>query len=304
MIEDAMYPAFPFTPTPLRRAVIGMPAHQAGDADREYRLIRHAPSFARRNPGFTPRASSSSARYRATLLRTFDVKLSCRSAIAAETANASRIVSCRRAGDERVRIRAEESLSPLTAQKRLPANRTLASQPKVDWGRGRQISGRRRQTAWLAAAGSRGAARRRSREPEAGPPVLRHALCQRVTPHTPVSDPVVIGRLRSRSWPSLSAKQVGPHDFNFRGLLGLHSCCGPLACRPTPGGPMSRELQRFGYPPHRLGSYWGAPTIPQAGLAPARAQHLFTARSPIGVILRPRTTGHVVPELGGGEWQP
>ena len=54
MIEDAMYPAFPFTPTPLRRAVIGMPAHQAGDADREYRLIRHAPSFAQRNPGFTP----------------------------------------------------------------------------------------------------------------------------------------------------------------------------------------------------------------------------------------------------------
>ena len=44
---------------------------------------------------------------------------------------------------------------------------------------------------------------------------------------------------------------------------------------------MSRELRRFGYPPRRLGSYWGAPTIPQAGLAPARAQHLFTARSPI-----------------------
>jgi hypothetical protein len=41
---------------------------------------------------------------------------------------------------------------------------------------------------------------------------------------------------------------------------------------------MSRELQQFGYPPRRLGSYWGAPTIPQAGLAPARAQHLFTAR--------------------------
>ena len=36
---------------------------------------------------------------------------------------------------------------------------------------------------------------------------------------------------------------------------------------------MSRELQQIGCPPYCLGSYWGAPTIPQAGLAPAR----FTA---------------------------
>src|SRR6516164_11055846 len=41
MIEDAMSPAFPFTPTPLRRIVISMPAHQAGDADWEYRVSRH-----------------------------------------------------------------------------------------------------------------------------------------------------------------------------------------------------------------------------------------------------------------------
>jgi hypothetical protein len=74
MIEDAMSPAFPFIPTPVRRVVISMPARQAGDADREYHLIRHAPSFARKNLGFTPRALSSSARCRATLLRTFDVK--------------------------------------------------------------------------------------------------------------------------------------------------------------------------------------------------------------------------------------
>src|SRR6516162_345619 len=40
MIEDAMAPAFPFTLTPLCRVVISMPAHQAGDADWEYRVSR------------------------------------------------------------------------------------------------------------------------------------------------------------------------------------------------------------------------------------------------------------------------
>ncbi len=32
----------------------------------------------------------------------------------------------------------------------------------------------------------------------------------------------------------------------------------------------------------RLGSYWGAPTIPQAGLAPARAQHLSRRARKLG----------------------
>jgi hypothetical protein len=41
----------------------------------------------------------------------------------------------------------------------------------------------------------------------------------------------------------------------------------------TPSGPPSRELRRVGCPSRRLGSYWGAPTPPQAGLAPARVQH-------------------------------
>ena len=65
--------------------------------------------------------------------------------------------------------------------------------------------------------------------------------------------------------------------ISFRGLLGLHAHCGPSTCRPTHGGPLSRELRRVGYPPHRLGSYWGVPTTPQAGLAPARTQHLHGA---------------------------
>ena len=56
-----------------------------------------------------------------------------------------RPIACKRAGDEGVRIRAEESLPPLTPQKPSPANRTLASLPNGHWGRGRQISGRGRR---------------------------------------------------------------------------------------------------------------------------------------------------------------
>ena len=82
--------------------------------------------------------------------------------------------------------------------------------------------------------------------------------------------------------PARSSGLPGSHGRSaltiyFRGLLGLHSRCGPLTRRPTHGGPWSRGLQRFGRPPRRLGSYWGAPTIPQTGLSPARTQHLATA---------------------------
>src|SRR5262249_23302742 len=104
-----------------------------------------------------------------------------------------------------------------------------------------------------------------------GSPVLRHALCRRATPITPVSDPAVIGRLLLRdpaAFPVFEAGRRSQH--HFRGLLGLHTCCGPSARRPTHGGPMSRELQRFGCPPRRLGSYRGVPTTPRAGLSPAR----------------------------------
>jgi len=48
--------------------------------------------------------------------------------------------------------------------------------------------------------------------------------------------------------------------------------------RPTHGGPMSRGLRQVGYPSCLLGSYWGAPTTPQAGLPPARNTAPFTAR--------------------------
>ena len=109
-----------------------------------------------------------------------------------------------------------------------------------------------------------------------GLPVLRHALCRRATPTTPVSDRAVIGRLLSRNPWAFPVIQAGRRSrLHFRGLLRLHSRCGPSTRRPTHGGPMSRELQQVGHPPCRLGSYWGLPTIPQAGLAPARCTAPF-----------------------------
>ncbi len=121
-----------------------------------------------------------------------------------------------------------------------------------------------------------------------GAPVLRHALCRRATPRTPVSDHMVIGRLLSRGpavFPVFTAGRPSRH--HFRGLLGLHTCCGPSTRRPTQGGPLSRELRQIGCPPRLLGSYWGAPTIPQAGLAPARTRRLFTARVKIQASVTP-----------------
>ena len=109
----------------------------------------------------------------------------------------------------------------------------------------------------------------------AGAPVLRPVLCRRATPRTPVSDPMVIGRLLPcgpAAFPVFTAGRPSRH--HFRGLPRLHSRCGPSACGPTQGGPLSRELRPVGYPSNRHGSYWGAPTIPQAGLAPARTERL------------------------------
>jgi len=123
------------------------------------------------------------------------------------------------------------------------------------------------------AGGARSATPRRD-----GPPVLRWPLCRRATPPTPVSDPAVVGRLLGQgpaAFPVLRAGRRSPHAF--RGLLGLHTCCGPSARRPAHGGPMSREPRRIGCPLRRHGSYWGVPTTPQAGLPPASVQRLGTA---------------------------
>ncbi len=55
-----------------------------------------------------------------------------------------------------------------------------------------------------------------------GSPVLRLALCRRATPHTPVRDSVVLGRLLLRSRrSSLTEKQVDPHDSTFEAGPGF-----------------------------------------------------------------------------------
>jgi hypothetical protein len=105
----------------------------------------------------------------------------------------------------------------------------------------------------------------------AGPPVLRSALFRRATPPSPVSDPVLIGRLLRRRPTAPPVIQAGRRSrLPFRGLRGLHTCCGPSACRSAQGGPVSRGLRRDGCPADRHGSYRGVPTTPQAGLAFAR----------------------------------
>jgi hypothetical protein len=60
----------------------------------------------------------------------------------------------------------------------------------------------------------------------------------------------------------------------FRGLLGLHSRCGPHACEPARGGFLSPGLRWIGHPRHLPGSYQGLPTPPWTGLSPAALIHL------------------------------
>jgi len=94
--------------------------------------------------------------------------------------------------------------------------------------------------------GARGATPRRP-----GSPVLRWALCRRATPHTPVSDSAVIGRLLPRSPAVFPVRKAGrPSRRPFRGLRRLHTCCGPSRQQAgsAHGGPMSRGLQPYGYP--------------------------------------------------------
>src|SRR5438445_1397015 len=122
-----------------------------------------------------------------------------------------------------------------------------------------------------------------------GAPALRRALCRRATPPTPVSDPAVIGRLLLRDPAAFPVRMAGRRSQRpFRGLLRLHSRCGPSTRRPTHGGPMSPELQRFGCPPRRLGSYRDVPTISRTGLSPARDTAPFAAHIRTRVYGPPR----------------
>ena len=67
--------------------------------------------------------------------------------------------------------------------------------------------------------------------------------------------PSHVGRSSRPRRPSSIREETRRSHSTFRGLLRLHSRCGPHTCWPAHGGPLSPELRRLGHP-HRLpGSY-------------------------------------------------
>ena len=119
-----------------------------------------------------------------------------------------------------------------------------------------------------------GGVARSPRQPDRSP-VLRITACVRAAPTTPASRATVPCRC---IWSSSSAfvlrEGLGTRILAFRGLLGLHSRCGPHACEPAPGGSLSPGLRWIGRPHHLPDSYQGLPTPPWAGLSPAALIHL------------------------------
>jgi hypothetical protein len=114
--------------------------------------------------------------------------------------------------------------------------------------------------------GSRGATSHQT-----GSPVLPCVRCGRATPLTPASESMVIGRVLTWTPAAFPVMQAGrPSRRHVRNLRKRHTYCGPSACCPTHGGPLSRGFQSVGYPCDCLGSDWGVPTTPQTGLAPVR----------------------------------
>jgi hypothetical protein len=116
-----------------------------------------------------------------------------------------------------------------------------------------------------------------------GSPALRRALLSTCHAHYPGEQSCGLGRLLLQDPTAFPVRMAGRRSRRpFRGLLGLHSHCGPSTRRPTRGGPMFRELQRFGSPPRRLGSYLDVPTISRTGLdrlRPRARQMVERARS-------------------------
>ena len=126
--------------------------------------------------------------------------------------------------------------------------------------------------------------------------------------------PSHVGRSSRPRRPSSIREETRRSHSTFRGLLRLHSRCGPHTCWPAHGGPLSPELRRFGHPRRLPGSYQGVPTPPCAGLAPAALIHLsrrtleFVVRRRLGAGRGPgneRPNAHYADRLGalGAHWQ-
>jgi len=98
--------------------------------------------------------------------------------------------------------------------------------------------------------------------------------------------PSQVGRSSRPRRPSSIREETRRSHSTFRGLLRLHSRCGPHTRWPAHGGPLSPELRRLGHPRRLPGSYQGVPTPPCAGLAPAALIHL--SRRTLEFAVRPR----------------
>src|SRR5262249_43792138 len=101
---------------------------------------------------------------------------------------------------------------------------------------------------------------------------------------------VHLGRPRR---PSSFERGLGAHIIAFRGLLRLHSRCGPHACEPAQGGSLSPGLRWVGRPRHLLGSYQGVPTLPWAGLSPAALTYLSRRTLELPILALNRAFGNV-----------
>jgi hypothetical protein len=132
----------------------------------------------------------------------------------------------------------------------------------------------------LPSSVSHGAGARSPWQPDR-PPVLRISACVRAAPTTPASrTPLTCRCIEWSSAAFVYGDETRRSHQRFRGLLRLHSRCGPHACWPAQSGPVSPGLRWIGHPPHLPGSYQGVPTPPWTGLSPAALTHLFTAHPP------------------------
>src|SRR5205823_7518002 len=99
--------------------------------------------------------------------------------------------------------------------------------------------------------------------------------CVRTAPTTPASRTTLTCRwIESSSAAFVYGDETRRSHYRFRGLLRLHSRCGPHACWPAQSGRLSPGLRWVSHPPHLPGSYQGVPTTPWAGLSPAALTYL------------------------------
>ncbi len=105
-------------------------------------------------------------------------------------------------------------------------------------------------------------------------PTFRAVPCVLAAPTTPAGGPVRFGSPGLLPAAFAIWREARRPRFSFRGLLRLHSRCGPYTCQPALSGLHAPGLRRVGRPSRRPGCYRGVPTTPRAGLTPAGTSQL------------------------------